>query len=104
MADVALGVCEYVFSFAKEIGAATYREWKSVGLTKRDPISSEFELAFEDAIRTSENVHFCLDGIVDIRTAVKLGEELGPQRHNVTNWELYRVTTEARPTVTLLRN
>ena len=54
--------CETIEVFAKSHHAASYRHWRSEGLTQTD-FAFDFATAFEEAVANTGTIHFNLDAM-----------------------------------------
>ena len=102
--EIALGLDPNYRSLADTTGAARYREWADVGLTRRtvsripnangDDI--RFGRAFHQAAHRAEKIHFEVAGIDDIADAITKGKAgYSVRMSNVTNAELYHIVTNS---------
>jgi len=89
--DIALGRDPYVKRLAQHTGAAYWREWAARGITRRT-VTSRFGRAFHQAAARATTIHFVLDEIDNIATAVQEGGR-GFLPGNFTNAELCHIMT-----------
>ena len=84
--------CETIEVFAKSHHAASYRHWRSEGLTQTD-FAFDFATAFEEAVANTGTIHFNLDAM-DFFAAWQQGQYfyLDP-KGSYAAWEFRQILT-----------
>jgi hypothetical protein len=80
-----------VKALAQQTGSSWWRNWARDGITRRT-VDRQFGRAFRQATARAGTIHFTLDGVGDVATAVRRGAA-GFAPANFTNAELYYIAT-----------
>ncbi len=89
--EVALGLDPYYKKLSESTGAARYREWSDVGLTRRT-VDRHFGRAFHQAVKNADAVHFDTQGMNDLFQAIQKGAAgFNSKSRNMTNAELHHI-------------
>jgi len=80
--NIALGLGKHLETFSAKVGGSTWQQWGA----------ENFQTQFLEKINNAATkIHFNLDGISNVNTAIQQGARGFQNAGSVTNWELYQI-------------